>query len=318
MAVTVTLPITADLIAANVAIGDEVTYTKSGAGPMFQAPNATFASRMYVTEIVSSTQFKYEGYNADGTVANLAIVTATPTFGDVTYTITHHLTKYEQAEDVGKVATAFGSKRTVLVWPDEGTVIDDTGAEVVVDGSFIASCLAGAKSAYPAQQGFTNLGIPGPYKLKHSNEYFTKLQLDSMSEAGVCVMVQDVDGAQIYSRHQRTTDVGIFENSELSIVTAVDKVSLDLIETCKPYIGKYNITDDFLKFLKHLGEQYLFSAKNNTAPMCGPLIIDGAVEGIRANLHGQNTDLAGGVVEMTIGIEVSKPANYINIKLMIS
>ena len=52
--------------------------------------------------------------------------------------------------------------------------------------------------------------------------------------------------------------------------------------------------------------------------MCGPLIIDGAVEGIRANLHGQNTDLAGGVVEMTIGIEVGKPANYINIKLMIS
>ena len=340
MAVQVTLPATytdetghsqpTDLIELGVGIGDEVLATPSATNPdpMFVtgSPAAEFTGKLYVTQIISAQVFVMEGYNADGTVASISMNTTIKlgnhsgavAFGTISYQIVHHLNKNDQIADLVATATAFDSKRVNLIWPDQGVVVDDAGVEQLVDGTFLCACFAGAKSAYPAQQSFTNLGFPGPFKLQHSNDYFTKLQLDDLSAAGVNVVVQDADGAQVYSRHQHTTSVAIFENAELSIVTAVDKVSLDVIETFKPYIGKYNITDDLLNFVHDASEQYLFTAKSQKAPMCGSLIVDGKVVSVRAQLHGQNLDLPAGVVELVIGCEFPKPANYVNIKLLIS
>ena len=342
MAISVTLPSTytdetgtpgvdLDLLDLNVAIGDEVIAIAIGPDPIFTTTDALsavipFIGKLYITQVVSEQVFHMEGYNPDGTVALIAKnttllangSTGTPNIGAVAYKIVHALNRNDQVADVAAAASAFGNKRVNLIWPDEGVIIDDDGKEQLVNGTFLCAALAGAKSAYPAQQSFTNLGFPGPYKLRHSNDYLTKIQMDDLSAAGVNVIVQDADGAQVYSRHQRTTDVAFFENSELSIVTAVDKVSLDLIETLKPYIGKYNITDNFLNFIFDASTQYLFSAKSQQAPMCGSLIIDGKVEGVRAQIHGQNMDLSPGVIELTIGCEFPKPANYINIKLLIS
>lgn len=339
MAIVVTLPptytdetgtpgVVLDLLDMQVAIGDEVIAMAAGVDPIFVTKNAldvdvAFTGKLYVTQVVSEQVFHTEGYNADGTVALIKLNTtikagATLDVGTVTYQIVHQLSRNDQVADVAAVATAFGSKRVNLVWPDAGIVIDDQGNEQLVNGTFLCAALAGAKSAYPAQQSFTNLGFPGPYKLRHANDYFTKLQMDDLSAAGVNVVVQDADGAQVYSRYQRTTDTAVFENSELSIVTAVDKVSLDLIETIKPFIGKYNITQNFLNLVSEMSTQYLFSAKSQQAPMCGSLIVDGKVEGVRAQLNGQNLDLAPGVIELTIGCEFPKPANYVNIKLLIS
>ena len=326
MSILVTLPNTAKLIDSGCQIGDEVRYTKTG--PDALLAQATFTGTLRVTEIVSQSVFKMEGYNQDGTVANVSLNTASKAnIGTVSYKIIHALSKDEQVQQIVGVANAYASKRVVLVWPpygeiDDTSTDDSTGVTTVttrvVNGSYMAAALASAKSSYAAQQGFTNMGIPGPTRLKYSNDYFTKLQLDTLSAAGVFVFVQDSEGAQIYSRHQRTTDPSVFENAELSIVTAVDKVSLDLIATQKPFVGKYNITDDFLSFLQTTCERYLFDAKNHKEPMCGPLIIDGKVVAIRANLHGQNTDLSDGVIEETIAIETGKPGNWINVKLLVS
>lgn len=344
MAIKVTLPATytdetghiqdTDLIQLGIVVGDEVLATPSQVSlpdPMFATGSTPveFVGKLYITQIVSVQVFVMEGYNPDGTIANIFMNTTiklplsaphagSVAFGTISYEIVHHLSKNDQVAELAAVANAFDSKRVNLIWPDQGIIIDDNGDQQLVDGTFLCAAFAGAKSAYPAQQSFTNLGFPGPFKLIHSNDYFTKLQLDDLSAAGVNVVVQDADGAEVYSRHQRTTSVGIFENSELSIVTAVDKVSLDLIESLKPFIGKYNITDDFLNFVHDASEQYLFTAKSQKAPMCGSLIIDGKVISVRAQLHGQNLDLSPGVVELTIGAEFPKPANYINIKLLIS
>ena len=341
MAIQVTLPATytdetghtqnMDLINMGVLVGDLVVATPSQVSspdPMFVTGSTpvAFVGTLYVTQIISQQVFVMEGYNPDNTIANISMNTTIKignhsgavSYGTISYQIVHNLSKDDQANDIAAVATAFGSKRVSLIWPDQGIIVDDNGDEQLVDGSFLCACFAGAKSAYPAQQSFTNLGFPGPYKLVHSNDYFTKLQMDTLSGAGVNVVVQDAVGAQVYSRHQHTTDVAVIENSELSIVTAVDKVSLDLMSTLQPFIGKYNITDDFLNFVHDASEQYLFSAKSQKAPMCGSLIVDGKVVGVRANLHGLNTDLSPGVVELTIACEFPKPANYINIKLLIS
>ena len=115
-----------------------------------------------------------------------------------------------------------------------------------------------------------------------------------------------------------STDTSTFANSELSCVTAEDKVSADLVAIFKPYVGPYNISQDYLSFLNSIGDQYFFRAKNEKSPKCGALILDGKIDSIRAQIGGQNLDVEQGAVEVTASVEIGKPANWIKIKLLVS
>jgi hypothetical protein len=318
MSVIVTFPAGIDIEAAGVSVDDIVTYSLST--PLFLAPNAGFIGTLMVTEVLSPVSFSYEGYNADGTVANLALDPSVNQAA-LTYTITHPYTKDEQAQNIADIATSLANKRVILNWPPYGE-IDITDANgnaqtIVVDGSYIATCFAAAKSANPAQQSFSSFDIPGPTRLKYSNDYFTPAQLKVMVDAGVNVFVQDVEGGQIYLLRQRSTDVSTFANGEISMTCATDQIALDLIATLRPFKGKYTITDNYLTLLQTTTENYFFTTKNKSQPICGPLCLDGEVVSIRASLHGKNTDLADGVVELIVSAEIGKPGNWINIKLLV-
>lgn len=322
MSITVTIA-GKTFLTDGVKVGDEVVVTsitnpaavgilaglllKSGANPVIY-------DKLLVTEVTSETALKFDAYLSGValgmTAANLNITTGE----QFTFNVVHHLSKDEQAAAIAAVASSYGSKRVVYVWPPEA---DWDGNGTTVNGSVIAAATAAAISAYPAQQSFTNLGFAGPNTLHYSNTYFSPAQLDVMSAAGVFVLVQDAPGAQVYARHQKTTSTASIQEQEFSITKAVDKLSLDLGALVKPFIGKYNITQDLLTQLDDILKQYLFNAKTNKAAYCGSLIIDYSQLVIRANLEGQNQDLAPGTVEIAVTVEVGYPANYINVKLYV-
>ena len=317
MAIQVTLP-NARLVSEGAKIGDQVLLTNAPAN-MFTGgipdPN-NFKGQFLVTAIKNETDFEFDGF-LDGTSLNLTLL---HTLNAVTigYEIVHNLTKDEQIDAILAYATKIAEKRVTLVWPPAALVKNDDGTFTQVDGTFLASILASAKSANPAQQGFTNLPLPGPYELLYSNKYFSKTQLKRLAEGGVLVFKQDAPGANIYALHQRTTDTSAFENVELSCVTTIDKVSADLVAMYKPVIGPYNVTDDYLSLLNHMGDDYFYRAKSVKAPKCGPLVINGKIDSIRAQMNGQNLDIPAGVIEVTVSIEIGKPANWIQIKLLVS
>lgn len=323
MAITLTLttndqggPVT--FISSGVKIGDEVLMTGAPSNMFTQAidPN-DFMGTFNVTGIASETSLTYDAF-LNGVPQNLTLNSGA-TSSTVDYKIVHNLTKDEQIAAIVAYAKNLQDKRVTLVWPPACYVTQaDAVAGLVTDGTFLAACLASAKSAYPAQQGFTNLPIAGPYQLLYSNNYFNKTQLKALVDAGVFVFVQDAPGANIYALRQVTTDPSSFENYELSCVTSEDKISADLISIIKPYIGKYNITQDYLTVLNDIANAYVYKAKSQKAPMCGALMLNGSVDSILANISGSNPAIPDGTVEVTVSAELGKPANWVKIKLLVS
>lgn len=266
---------------------------------------------LQVTEIVSDTSFMFDAYLA-GQALGMTAVNLIDTF---TYNIIHNNTKQEQIANLIKLAASYASKRILGVWPPKADWSDGNGGLVTLDGSALCAALAGAMSSYPAQQSFTNLPFAGPNKLYYSNTYFTKKELAQLSAGGVLVLVQDAVGGNIYARQQVTTDMTSIQTQEFSVTKAVDKVSFDLYNLVKPFIGKYNITQNLLSGLTDKITTYLFNAQNISAPMCGSLILSSKNLSLRANLNGANTDLVQGTVAIALTVEVGYPANFIDITL---
>lgn len=307
MSITITLT-DAKFIDNGTKIGDQVLITNSPVAPFTGVDLTTFTGKFLVTSLVDNDTLIFDAFD-NGTALNITDK-GTVT---VTYQIVHNLSKDEQIDTILAYAAGLKHKRVTLIWPPEAEMEDGT----IVDGTFIAACLASAKSANPAQQGFTNFPIPGPYKLHYSNTYYTKAQLKRLVNGGVMVFVQDAPGANIYALRQVTTDNSLFANFELSCVNATDKVSADLVAMFKPYVGPYNISQDYLSLLNSMGDSYFYKAKNEKSPKCGALILDGKIDLIRANMNGENTDIEAGAIEVTASIEIGKPANWIQIKLLV-
>jgi len=307
---------TANYTGANVANANNIAkFLKTGS-----AGSGTPLDYDYilVSEVTSETSLKFIAYKNGVALTDTSQVaqydSALLTTDTFTFDIVHTLTKDEQVTAIAATASSYGSKRVLYIWPPEA---DWDGNGTIVNGSAIAACTAAAVSNYPAQQSFSNLGFSGPYNLRYSNTYFTPTQLNKLSAAGVFVLVQDTPGAQVYARHQKTTSTVSIQEQEFSITKAVDKLSLDITSIAKPFLGKYNVTQDLLTQLDDVFKQYLFNAQTNKSPYCGSLIIGYSNLVIRANLMGQNTDLTVGTLEISLTIEVGYPANYINIKLFV-
>jgi hypothetical protein len=326
-------------LTAGVKIGDTVAtisvtntaYTTTNSGnPLVSGkllsvgatPNAAvFAyDSILVSEVTSETSLKAIPYvngvaitdSSQSPQYNLALAT-----GDTfTYQVIHYLTKDEQVTSIAATASSYASKRVLYIWPPEAYW--DSALTETVNGSALAACTAAAMATYPAQQSFTNLGFGGPYKLLYSNTYFTPTQLNKLSENGVFVLVQDTPGGNIYSRHQKTTSTVSIQEQEFSITKAVDKLSLDLYSSTKPYIGKYNINQDLLTQIASVLDLYMYSAQSNKSAYCGALIISYATPTLRANLDGANTDLTVGTIEISVTVEIGYPANFINILLYVN
>ena len=306
--VTVTNPAFTTANSGNALIAGQ--FLKTGANPTAQALSY---DQLLISEVTSETALKVIAYKNGVAITDSSqsaqYDVALATTDSFTYNIVHNLSKDEQVTQIIN-SIPLASKRTLYVWPPQA---DWDGNGTIVNGSAIAACVAAAMSAYPAQQGFTNLGFPGPYQLMYSNTYFTPAQLNRLTDGGVFVLVQDAPGGQVYARHQKTTSKVSIQEEEFSITKAVDKLSLDISAEMKPYIGKYNITQDLLTQLNEVLKQYLFTATNNKSPYCGSLIISATNVIIRANLDGANLDLNPGTIEVSLTVEVGYPANYINV-----
>jgi hypothetical protein len=275
----------------------------------------THYDNLQVTEIISDSSFEFDAF-LNGTALGLTAANLIITSGEsFTYNIVHTYTTDEQVAMICAIAQSFASKRVLCVWPPSADWDDGNGGTVTLDGSALCAALAGAMSAYPAQQSFTNLAFPGPTKLHYSNGYFSPGQLKTLSAAGVFVLMQDADGAQIYSRHQVTTDMSNIKTQEFSVVKAVDQLAYQLYTLAKPYIGKYNITQNLLTMLNDLLDQELFAAQNNSSPMCGPLILSSKNLVLAAQLDNQNTNIPLGVLQISLTATVGYPANQIDMTI---
>lgn len=218
-------------------------------------------------------------------------------------------TKLQQAEAWRDEAAAYASERLSLVRPDRFTAtytdpVTATDKRVVVEGFYAAAALAGLRSSLAPQQPMTNMGLPGVGELFHSNSYFTADQLNTIAEGGNLLLTQRLPTAPALIRHQLTTNMDSIEQREMSIGIAVDYASIVFRAALSPYIGKHNITKEFLTQLRAVAE-----ATTNALVTAGVLR-----RGSRVVSLSQNADRPD-EIDMEVSMLVHYPCNRINVKL---
>jgi hypothetical protein len=210
----------------------------------------------------------------------------------------------EIANTINALALTYANRRAVLVFPDECNA-EIGGPTLSLPGFYMCAAIAGMVGQQPPQQPFTNLAVTGFVGVVGSNDTFRESQLDVIAGGGVYIMIQEADGAPIICRHQLTTDVTSIETRELSITKAVDYVAKFMRSGLRNYIGKYNITSQFLDTLGSVVQGQLDF-----------LVQTGVIAGGAINQVIQDTDEPDTVI-VDVTLSVHYPCNYIRLTLVV-
>lgn len=189
----------------------------------------------YVTDTVAEIDSNTVLYLSGG--LSSAVVTAQRT------EVWHANSVAEIATAVANMSLAYADQRVCHVFPGQ---LGRSGT--YVDALYGAASIAGLVSSVPPQQGLTNIELIGFDDVPLTYGTFDQDQLDEMAEAGTLIIMQETQGGEIFVRHQLTTAAqdGNLNTTELSMVKNLDSISYYFANLLKPYIGKYNVTDDLI------------------------------------------------------------------------
>lgn len=227
----------------------------------------------------------------------------------VNYYVQRNLTRTQQASNVAAMSESFGSHRVTHIQPDSvGVTI--AGTVTYLPGYYLCAAISGLISGLPAQQSLTNIGIAGISDLQHSNRYFTRAQLSTISAAGTWLVVQEAQGTIPYTRHSLTTDMTVLQYREIQQVKNIDYLSYFFHDILKGFPGKYNITNDTLQILRTTiiaGGKLL---QGKSLPKIGAPLLDFQINTLKQDPN--NKDQV--IVEMPVMMPTVM--NYINLYLI--
>jgi|694.fasta_scaffold51926_2 hypothetical protein len=198
---------------------------------------------------------------------------AAPQAVPVKIEVWRNLSRSEEAEEIGKSAASWGTRRIRATWPDQ---IESAGT--VQEGYFLNAALAGLASAVLPQQGLTHVELAGFSSTTRTNR-FTKGQLDSMAVKGVWIVQQQLNGA-IYTRHAVTTgeytDINVREEM---ITRNLDSISYRYKDYFAPYIGVTNVTPAMRDIIVGGLNKLIRTLKTErSTPQLGGQLIDATID----------------------------------------
>jgi hypothetical protein len=179
----------------------------------------------------------------------------------------------------------------------------------------MAAALAGLRSGVVPHQGLTNTQVLGADDLRKVVSEFTQDQLNIMAEQGIWLVMQEIEGATPFVRHQLTTDDSGLNTSEDSITTNVDNISYGLKHALAPFVGTYNINPDNLLVIRGaiMGELG-FRATQTRTVRAGNQLVSFAGEDI---LLLQQNPTFKDRVDIEVKLNVPYPMNFISLKLIV-
>jgi hypothetical protein len=242
--------------------------------------------------------------------------------GTLYFRIKRDMTKTEQVNYMLAVAQSLDSKRAIVCYPNLVDIADlvdgsktrtETGPEVAdAQPGYYLSCAVGGQTAgQPSHQGFTNLGINGITRIYNSSDYFSEEQLTTLSNGGVYVFVQDAPAALPYTIHEVTTDVLALETGEYMHVKNLDYLSMSLLATLRPFIGKWNITPDAIQFITQALYATITTHKTAYRAKIGAPLTDATVRSVY-----QNTDVSEDRIEAYVDATTPSVLNTIGLHLV--
>lgn len=183
-----------------------------------------------IAEVLSATTVRVTGAPANGVPVASSFKLIKPDTPDNTidYVIARSL--------------SVSNRRATNVWCDRPTAVIN-GEEIVVSSQYLASEIAGLRCALRPQQGLTMTEVTGIDSAPAMYGRFTPEQLDRCAAAGVLIVTQDIEGGEIYIRHQLTTetDNGALQYED-NIGVVVDTFCYRQKDKFRSYLGKKNAT----------------------------------------------------------------------------
>jgi len=228
----------------------------------------------------------------------------------VSYWVSRNLSNTQRAANVAAISTTFGNNRLCHIQPDI-VFVNINNVNVQLPGYYLGCAVAGLIAGFPAQQGFTNIGIAGISSLSDSNFVFTRAQLDTMAGAGTCLFVQEVPGGIPYCRHELMTDMSTYYYRELQAVKNWDYVSYYFNKLLAPFIGKWNITPQTLNIIRQTIDAGANLLMSQSLPRIGPPLLGYTIASLAQDTN--NTDQ----VDVNLGIQIPTVLNYLNVYLII-
>lgn len=207
------------------------------------------------------------------------------------------------ADTVAEANAGLRNRRAFSVFPDTiKTVIN--GIEKSLPGYYACAAICGMVAGQPPQQPFTNFPITGLTGVV-GTEKFTKRQANIMAGGGTYVLIQDVQGGPVTSRHQLSTDLTSIETRELSICKVVDFTAKFIRLGVRKFIGTQVINN-----------QLLDTIGTTIQGMLQFLIENGVLNGANINNIVQD-EAAPDTVLVDITLDVPFPCNYIRVTLVV-
>lgn len=203
------------------------------------------------------------------------------------YRISIDLNRDAQVTELNTIPAGLKSNRCVMCWPNEVyvsgvanmKVVDDDGNGVQnkQSGQYLACAVGGMTAGLPSHQGFTFIGIGGIQQIFNSNFYFTDEHIDSLSEGGWYVFLQESESSSPYSAHEVTTDTDTYEMGEYMNVKNFDFVASYYRDIYKTFLGRYNITKETVGMLRDAFNNGTDFLRLRTYPRIGAPLIDASV-----------------------------------------
>lgn len=209
---------------------------------------------------------------------------------------------------VGGIKYKAGQNITEAVWRKlmDNNWAGSSGMVTVyapIPGFYYTAREAGQVIGTGPSQSLTNVAGSGFAKTFGSQDIFSEANLNTMAEGGTWIMTQDSTYGPLYCRHQMSTDITSVAKREMSVVKSIDYVSKFLRKILKPYIGKFNITNDFLDLLNSIlygGGKFLVKLN---------VIRDLKILSVAQD------ELEQDVINVEVNVLPLYPVNYIKIKL---
>jgi len=245
------------------------------------------------------------------------------TAGQIWLRVFRDMTKNEQVTYMVQIATSYSSKRMILAYPSEVDVTDlvdgskerygetDPVAADAQPGYYLSCAIGGQTAGFPPQQGFTNMGINGIDRLYKSNDYFAEEQLTDLSNGGVYVFVQDNPDALPYSIHEVTTDILSLETAEYMVVKDFDFVAWTFLDTLLPFIGKWNINDDTIGFVRQALYATIANLKSRYVARIGAPLNDATVDNVY-----KASEISEDRLEAYVSVDLPMTLNVIGLHLV--
>lgn len=277
----------ADFISAGVAVGDTIVNS------------ATKAAVGVIKTLSSANTLEMEV--AGGAVA------------DVSYYIRRSISSLPDRQAAVLTATikSASDKRLTMVYPAQCT-IEGHGAQ---PGYYLACALGGLMASFEPHRPTNQVGIAGIAGLKDSNlTKFSDSQIDSLSDGGYYVYIQDTAAGAPYCVHQLTTGTvtwpGVQEYAELSVVRNFDYVSAFFKKRMDPFIGVWNVVPQAIGSIRITLEAGISQLKNSSADRIGPVLLGGVV----TSLATSSSD--AGTIEGTLTVRLPKVLNKLVIRIV--